>query len=117
MTNGTTAWETFPGGSVTRGTAHDPRTTVVDVDETAVPVVVGVAVLGDNVMRLLFDDGLCGDVLIPIEDMIGVFEQLRDPAYFARVRVDPEAGTIVWPNGADMAPEALYQKAEAGQLL
>jgi hypothetical protein len=90
---------------------------MVAVDETAVPVVVGVAVLGDNVMRLLFDDGLCGDVLVPTDEMIGVLEPLRDPAYFALVRVDPEAGTIVWPNGADLAPESLYQQAEAGQLL
>jgi hypothetical protein len=90
---------------------------MIDVDEVPLPAVVGVAVLGNNFMRLLFDDGLCGDVLIPTEDMIGVFEPLRDPAYFVRVRVDLEAGTIVWPNGAYMAPEALYQQAEAGQLL
>jgi hypothetical protein len=45
----------------------------------------------------------------------GVFEPLRDPAYFARVEVDPEGGTIGWPNGADMAPEPLY--AEARQNL
>ncbi len=37
-----------------------------------------------------------------------VFEPLRnDPALFASVRVDPELGTIVWPNGADLDPEVL----------
>jgi hypothetical protein len=40
-----------------------------------------------------------------------VFESLADPAYFARVRVDPEAETIVWPNGVDMALEPLYEQA------
>ena len=38
----------------------------------------------------------------------GIFEPLKDPDYFARVVVDAEAGTVVWPNGADLAPEALY---------
>jgi hypothetical protein len=36
-----------------------------------------------------------------------VFQPLLDPAEFARVRLEPECGTIVWPNGADLAPEAL----------
>jgi len=38
-----------------------------------------------------------------------VFEPLCDPAYFARVVIDPVAGTVVWPNEADFAPEALYE--------
>ena len=38
-----------------------------------------------------------------------VFEPLRDPAYFARAALDPVRGTVVWPNGADFAPEALYE--------
>ena len=42
-----------------------------------------------------------------------VFEPLRDPAFFARVAVDPEHGTVVWPNGADLSPEFLYY-GEAG---
>jgi hypothetical protein len=38
-------------------------------------------------------------------------QPLRDPAYFARVEVDQEAGTITWPGGLDMAPEPLYEEA------
>ncbi len=47
----------------------------------------------------------------PTREWRGVFEPLRDPAYFARVAVDPEAGTVTWPNGLDMAPEPLYSEA------
>jgi hypothetical protein len=40
-----------------------------------------------------------------------VFEPLKDPAEFARVKVGAEAGTITWPGGLDMAPEPLYTEA------
>jgi Protein of unknown function (DUF2442) len=39
----------------------------------------------------------------------GVFEPLRDPHYFRRVTVNPDVGTIVWPNGADLCPDVLHQ--------
>lgn len=38
-----------------------------------------------------------------------VFEPLRDLAAFRSFRVDPELETIVWENGADLAPEFLYE--------
>jgi hypothetical protein len=47
---------------------------------------------------------------------MGVLEPLSDPAFFAQVRVDPEAATIVWPNGIDMAPEPLYEEARQHPL-
>jgi hypothetical protein len=33
---------------------------------------------------------------------------LKDPAYFSQVKVDPELGTVSWPNGADLDPDVLY---------
>lgn len=63
----------------------------------------------DYCLTLTFEDGVTGQV--NIAEMItfaGVFAPLADPAYFARVRVDAAAGTIVWPNGADLDPDVLY---------
>jgi hypothetical protein len=87
------------------------------VDENYLPVVVGVAVVGDHVLRLLFSDGTAGDVDFSGERWTGVLSPLNDPAYFAEVTVDPEAGTIVWPGGIDLAPEPLYKQAKAHPLL
>lgn len=87
------------------------------MNDNYLPVVVGVAVLGEHVLRLLFDDGAVGDVAFSAERLTGVLEPLRDPNFFARVRVDPEAGTITWPEGLDLAPEPLYEEALASQLL
>src|SRR5579859_255882 len=46
-----------------------------------------------------------------------VFEPLLDPKYFAQVKVDPDAATVVWPNGADLAPETLYAEARKNPLI
>ena len=70
-----------------------------------------VEVVGDFRLRLRFEDGTVGDVDFAERSWRGVFEPLADPAYFAQVRVDSEAGTIAWPNGVDMAPEPLYEQA------
>jgi hypothetical protein len=68
-----------------------------------------VEVCGPFAMNLTFSDGTLKrvDVRPLLEGPI--FEPLRDPAYFARGVVDPVCGTVVWPNGADLAPEALYE--------
>lgn len=58
---------------------------------------------------LQFQDGVEGEIdLEPLLSFRGVFAPLRDLSYFARVRVDPELGTIGWPNGADWDPLVLY---------
>src|SRR5262245_59027193 len=79
-----------------------------------IPHVVGVAVLRAHVMRLLFDDGLVRDVqYVPGETTGSMVAPLDDPDYFAEVRIDEEAGTVVWPNGLDLAPEVLHGDYEA----
>ena len=74
--------------------------------------VVRVEVLPHYWLRLAFDDGAEGIIdiasFVPFE---GIFAPLRDPAVFAQVRVDAELGTIVWPNGADLDPSVLRERA------
>lgn len=63
---------------------------------------------GPHRLWLAFSDGIRTEVDVrPLLDNGPVFEPLRDPAYFTRVVLDPVCGTVVWPNGADFAPEAL----------
>jgi hypothetical protein len=78
--------------------------------------IVGVTVIGEHELRLLFEDGTVGDVAFGDEEWQGVFAPLRDPELFAQVRVDPQAGTIVWPGELDMAPAALYTEARRRQV-
>jgi hypothetical protein len=73
--------------------------------------ITAVEVIGNYQLRLTFADGTVGDVDFTGREWQGVFEPLSDPAYFAQVEVDPEAGTITWPDGVDMAPEPLYSEA------
>ena len=71
--------------------------------------VVKVEVRGGYRVWLQFQDGVEGEIdLEPLLSFLGVFAPLRDPAYFARVRVNPEVGTICWPNDADWDPVVLY---------
>ena len=73
------------------------------------PAVVGVAVIRPHVMRLLFDDGVVRDLqYVPGEAEGSLLLPLDDPEYFAQVRVDHDARTVVWPNGLDLAPEVLH---------
>ena len=63
------------------------------------------------VYHVVFDDGMEGDVnLSEYIEKGPVFAPLRDLAYFRRARI--EGGTISWPNGADIAPETLYEELE-----
>ena len=64
----------------------------------------------DFTVWVKFEDGTEGEIDLSGELYGPVFEPLKDVAFFGQVRVDPELGTIVWPNGADLAPEFLYEK-------
>ena len=68
-----------------------------------------VEVLHDHVVRLRFADGV--EKSIDLDPYLHgrVFAEIRnDAGVFASVKVDPDSGTIVWPNGADLAPDVLY---------
>ena len=70
--------------------------------------VTSVQVLGHYRLRLGFSDGSTREVDLTGELHGPVFEPLSDPDFFAEVRVDPELGTVVWPNGADLDPLVLH---------
>lgn len=72
--------------------------------------------VGEHRLRLTFADGVVGDVDFSAHEWRGVLAPLDDPAYFARVRVDPESGTIAWPDGVDLAPEPLYEEARRNRV-
>ena len=61
---------------------------------------------------LRFLDGTSGTVDLSQELWGPMFEPLANPEVFDQVSVDPELETVVWPNGADLAPEYLYQMAQ-----
>jgi hypothetical protein len=73
--------------------------------------VASIAYRHGHVYHVVFDDGLEGD--LDLSEYVGsgpVFEPLEDLAFFQQARI--EGGTISWPNGADIAPEMLYEKLE-----
>ena len=72
--------------------------------------VVEVHYVRDSIVWLRFQDGTSGEVDISRSFKALVFEPLRDLELFREVRVDSELGTIVWPNGADVEPETLYER-------
>lgn len=60
-------------------------------------------------LRLTFDDGTVKDVDLQEELYGEVFEPLKDIEAFKQVTVNPDTNTIEWPNGADFAPEFLFE--------
>ncbi|MGC8905258.1 DUF2442 domain-containing protein [Thermus sp.] len=60
---------------------------------------------------LRFSDGKEGVVALEALELPGLLSRLRDPDFFAQVRVDPELGAPVWPGGLDLDPLVLYARA------
>jgi hypothetical protein len=75
------------------------------------PSVVRAEYRGAHAIHLTFSDGVEGVVDFTSWITGPVFEPLRDPVYFARFFI--EGGTVAWPNGADIAPETLYERAKS----
>lgn len=65
--------------------------------------------VSDFILWVVFDDGTSGNV--DLKDALNgsVFLPLKDVSVFSKVTVDPELETVVWPNGADLAPEFIKE--------
>ncbi len=69
--------------------------------------IVDAKLAGPTALDVTFNDG--NRFVIDLRPLLMgvVFEPLLDPAVFAQFSLDPVCKTIVWPNGADLAPEAI----------
>ena len=72
--------------------------------------------LRDYKIRVTFEDGLQGIIDLEGELWGEVFEPLKNTEVFRRFRVDSDLDTIVWPTGADLAPEFLHERAVLNPL-
>jgi hypothetical protein len=75
-----------------------------------IPRILAVEHVRDFTLHLRFTDGTEGDIDLAGELDGEVFLPLRDLKFFRQFRLDPELHTLVWPNGADFAPEFLYKQ-------
>ena len=71
------------------------------------PSVIRATYAGDFRIRVTFHDNLEGTVDFRPWLQGPVFEPLKDQTYFEQFFID--GGTVAWPNGADIAPETLYE--------
>jgi hypothetical protein len=82
-------------------------------DKTMLPRITDVRHVMDYQLEVQFSDGTEArlDFRRRIVGRGGVFAPLEDVSIFSQVAVDPEAGTLVWPNGVDFCPDVLYAEA------
>ena len=71
------------------------------------PHVVEARHVSGHTVWLRFEDGAAGEIDLTAELYGPIFEPLRDIEAFRQLYVHPELKTLVWPNGADFAPEFL----------
>jgi len=76
------------------------------------PRIISVRALEAHQLEIVFSDGTRGVVSLKDRLFGPMFEPLRDESVFRQVAVD-EYGAICWPNGADLAPDALYERLRA----
>lgn len=70
---------------------------------------INVQVTSKNILEVLFEDGIKGQIIFHPSRFRGVFKPLEDEAEFNKVFVDREIGTIAWENGLDLAPDVMYE--------
>lgn len=75
-----------------------------------IPHVIEAKYKGTYQIWLRFDDGAEGTVDLQDRLFGEMFEPLKDYNQFKSFRIDPELETLVWPNGADLAPEFLRNR-------
>ena len=82
------------------------------------PRVRGVRHTKDYELEIAFADGRVAtlDFRRRVLGRGGVFGPLESLDFFAKVTVDQEAGTLVWPNGVDFCPDVLYAEATGTPL-
>lgn len=78
------------------------------------PDITDVAVIRHGVLRLTFADGLRGELEVLGRMRGPVFASARTREGFAEATLDGETGTVVWPGGADLAPDTLYERVRTG---
>jgi hypothetical protein len=71
------------------------------------PRVIDARYVGERTIWLRFTDGAEGEVDLSSELYGEIFEPLQTDEYFRNFKLDPDLRTLVWPNGADFAPEFL----------
>ena len=78
------------------------------------PSVTGAEYLGGYRLRVTFSDNT--EKAVDFREWLEgpMFEPLRDPRYFQRFFID--GGTVAWPNGADIAPETIYEAEPAAEF-
>jgi hypothetical protein len=83
------------------------------------PRIIEVRATGDYQLQLVFSDGTSGQVDLRnwVVGQGGVFKPLEEPDYFKQVIVNPELGTVQWPNGADFCPDVLYSLVTGRPIL
>lgn len=80
-----------------------------------IPRLVNAQYKGDYRVWLEFADGVEGEIDLEAELWGEVFEPLKERNTFAGFEVHPELETLTWPNGADFAPEFLYERVCAAR--